>query len=120
MAARAIGTLTETPPAEEEEDEEEDDDEELDDEDELDIEEEEDEDDDTDDDESSDPPLPQAGRMAAQATMLAINTGAMRRSSLPVAFDGRSASAMENSGLTARGGEFRFHRVERASSRIFT
>jgi hypothetical protein len=77
MAARATGRVTEIPPTDEDDDDE---DEELEDEvddDELDIEEEED-----DDGSPFEPPKPQAGRMAAHASMPTMMTGARRRSSL--------------------------------------
>lgn len=80
IAARAIGTLTLTPPADD------DDVEELLDEVELDVEEDEEEDEvveDEDDDAPSDPPPPQAGRRAAQASasMPPSSNEAVRRSS---------------------------------------
>lgn len=71
-----MGKLTETAPTEDEDEEL--DDEMDEDEDELDIEEDEEDDEGGESGPSLDPPPPQAGSMAAHASMPAISTGAMR------------------------------------------
>lgn len=121
----------------EEDDDEDDDDDELDeelDDDAVDEEEEDDaveeddedavdEDDDDDDGggvlEPFDPPPPQAGRIAAQASMPAIMSGATKRSSVRPELAGRSEPAVAFIGGQILEGEFVLGSIERASSRIF-